>query len=83
MAFVPMHFWPWFAEKRRRLRAHGWRGPVVDPEAVKTVTALLQERHIVTTKDFAGGTGTGWLGIGARRFVGQHPITARGAAFAI
>ncbi len=67
MAMVPMHLWPWFAFRRRKLRANGWRGPLVDSESIKTVTSLLNERNVVTTKDFADGTGTGWQRISPLR----------------
>jgi hypothetical protein len=84
MAIVPMHFWPWFSFMRRRLRANGWRGPLVDPESIKTVTFLLNERNVITTKDFSGGTGTGWQRVSPLRiaadwllWIGEAVSTSR------
>lgn len=60
MALLPMKLWPSFAFMRRRLLARGWRGPVVDQDAVLSVRSLLNERSSVTTKDFTSGSGSGW-----------------------
>lgn len=59
MALLPLEMWPWFAFLRRRVRAHGWRGPTVDPEAIRVARTLLSERQVVTSRD-EGKVGSGW-----------------------
>jgi uncharacterized protein len=57
---VPLALWPALGIRRRRILAHGWRGPAVDPRAVDEVRAQLAQRGPLTISDLGGGTGSGW-----------------------
>ncbi|MFF4557698.1 winged helix-turn-helix domain-containing protein [Streptomyces sp. NPDC001422] len=59
-AFTPVELWPLFAFRRRRLAAHGWRGPAIDPQACADVRRAADLHGAVTISDLGGMTGTGW-----------------------
>lgn len=57
---LPLELWPYFALRRRRFRAGGWRGPDVDPAACDVVRATVAELGQVTITDLGGARGSGW-----------------------
>ena len=60
LSFIPVELWPAFGFRRRHVRQHGWRGPAVDPSAVKIAQDRLEEQGQVRLRDFGGIQGTGW-----------------------
>ncbi|WP_078661551.1 DNA glycosylase AlkZ-like family protein [Streptomyces sp. NRRL B-24484] len=60
LSLVPLHLWPAFGFRRRRILADGWRGPAVDPAAVAHARERLHARGRVRLRDFGRTAGTGW-----------------------
>ncbi len=60
LSLITWQLWPAFEFRRRRTRAHGWRGPDVDAAAVAQVRGRLEAEGQVRPSDFGRSTGTGW-----------------------
>lgn len=60
MSFVAIELWPYFAVRRRHIRAKGWSGPAVDEAACREVRRRLAEGQELTSGDLGGPSGLGW-----------------------
>lgn len=60
LSLIALELWPAFGFRRRYILAHGWRGPAVDMDTVRSARARLESQGRLRLRDLGGATGTGW-----------------------
>ncbi|MFJ1796568.1 winged helix-turn-helix domain-containing protein [Kitasatospora griseola] len=83
LSLVPVDLWPALGFRRRRILAHGWRGPAVDQAAVERARDLLGRQGQVRLRDFGGSTGTGWERTSDHRWALEWLAATGGAVCAV